>query len=104
MTDAPNPASPEAANAMWGGRFAAGPDAIMEAINASIGFDRRLYAQDIRGSRAHAAMLAARGIMSNKDAEAIGEGLLTVLSEIEAGSFPFRTELEDIHMNVEARL
>ena len=104
MTDAPNPASPEAANAMWGGRFAAGPDAIMEAINASIGFDRRLYAQDIRGSRAHAAMLAARGIMSNKDAEAIGEGLLTVLSEIEAGSFPFRAELEDIHMNVEARL
>ncbi|MCR9149353.1 MAG: argininosuccinate lyase [Rhodobacteraceae bacterium] len=104
MTDAPKPVPPEAANAMWGGRFAAGPDAIMEAINASIGFDRRLYAQDIRGSRAHAAMLAARGIMSNKDAEAIGEGLLTVLSEIEAGSFPFRTELEDIHMNVEARL
>ena len=89
---------------MWGGRFAAGPDAIMEAINASIGFDRRLYAQDIRGSRAHAAMLAATGIISDSDAEAIGEGLLTVLSEIEAGSFPFRTELEDIHMNVEARL
>ena len=94
----------KSANAMWGGRFASGPDAIMEAINASIGFDRRLYAQDIRGSRAHAAMLAATGIISNKDAEAIGEGLLTVLSEIEAGTFPFRTELEDIHMNVEARL
>jgi argininosuccinate lyase len=103
MTDAAA-STPQAANAMWGGRFAAGPDAIMEAINASIGFDRRLYAQDIRGSRAHAAMLAATGILTNKDAEAIGEGLLTVLSEIEAGGFPFRTELEDIHMNVEARL
>ncbi|MEI4487998.1 argininosuccinate lyase [Frigidibacter sp. MR17.14] len=91
-------------NQMWGGRFAAGPDAIMEAINASIGFDRRLYAQDIRGSRAHAAMLAAQGILTDKDAEAIREGLLTVLSEIEGGDFPFRTELEDIHMNVEARL
>ena len=89
---------------MWGGRFASGVDAIMEAINASIGFDRRLYAQDIAGSRAHAAMLAAQGIISTKDAEAIREGLLTVLSEIEGGNFPFRTALEDIHMNVEARL
>jgi argininosuccinate lyase len=91
-------------NAMWGGRFSAGPDALMEAINASIGFDRRLAAQDIRASRAHAAMLAAQGILSDSDAARIGEGLLTVLSEIEAGTFPFRTELEDIHMNVEARL
>ena len=89
---------------MWGGRFASGVDAIMEAINASIGFDRRLYAQDIAGSRAHAAMLAAQGIISTSDAEAIREGLLTVLSEIEGGNFPFRTALEDIHMNVEARL
>jgi len=89
---------------MWGGRFASGPDAIMSAINASIGFDKRLYAQDIAGSRAHAAMLAATGILSNGDAEAIGEGLLTVLSEIEGGYFAFRTDLEDIHMNVEARL
>ena len=89
---------------MWGGRFASGPDAIMQAINASIGFDQRLYAQDIAGSRAHAAMLAATGILSNKDAEAIGEGLLTVLSEIEAGNFPFRVEMEDIHLNIEARL
>jgi argininosuccinate lyase len=94
----------KSANMMWGGRFADGPDAIMQAINASIGFDKRLYAQDIQGSRAHAAMLAATGILTNKDAEAIGEGLLTVLSEIEAGNFPFRVELEDIHMNVEARL
>ncbi len=91
-------------NQMWGGRFAAGPDAIMEAINASIGFDRRLAAQDIAGSRAHAAMLAAQGIITDKDAEAIGKGLLTILSEIEAGKFEFSTALEDIHMNVEARL
>ncbi|MEL7254748.1 MAG: argininosuccinate lyase [Pseudomonadota bacterium] len=91
-------------NQMWGGRFASGPDAIMEAINASIGFDQRMAAQDIAGSRAHAAMLAATGIISDKDAEAIREGLLTVLSEIEAGTFEFSTALEDIHMNVEARL
>ncbi len=96
------PAKP--ANAMWGGRFAAGPDAIMQAINASIGFDKRLYAQDVAGSRAHAAMLAATGILTIKDADAIGEGLLTVLSEIETGKFAFRVDLEDIHMNIEARL
>jgi argininosuccinate lyase len=91
-------------NQMWGGRFAAGPDAIMEAINASIGFDQRMAAQDIQGSRAHAAMLGAAGIISNSDSEAIREGLLTVLSEIESGNFPFRVDLEDIHMNVEQRL
>ena len=91
-------------NQMWGGRFAAGPDAIMEAINASIGFDQRIAAQDIKGSRAHAAMLGATGIISDSDCTAIREGLLTVLSEIETGNFPFRVELEDIHMNVEARL
>ncbi len=95
---------PKSSNAMWGGRFADGPDAIMEAINASIGFDRRMAAQDIEGSRAHAAMLAAQGIITDSDAEAIREGLLTVLSEIETGSFKFSTALEDIHMNVEARL
>ncbi len=94
----------KSANTMWGGRFAEGPDAIMEAINASIGFDRRLAQQDIEGSRAHAAMLAATGIITDKDAEAIREGLLTVLSEIESGKFAFSTALEDIHMNVEARL
>ena len=91
-------------NQMWGGRFAAGPDAIMEAINASIGFDQRIAAQDIKSSRAHAAMLGATGIISDSDCTAIREGLLTVLSEIETGNFPFRVELEDIHMNVEARL
>ncbi len=92
------------ANAMWGGRFAAGPDAIMEAINASISYDQRLAQQDITGSRAHAAMLAAQGIISDSDAEAIREGLLTVLSEIETGTFVYSAALEDIHMNVEARL
>ena len=91
-------------NQMWGGRFAAGPDAIMEAINASIGFDKRMAAQDIAGSRAHAAMLAATGIVKSSDADAMREGLLTVLSEIEGGTFEFSTALEDIHMNVEARL
>jgi argininosuccinate lyase len=94
----------KSSNAMWGGRFAAGPDALMEAINASIGFDQRLSAQDVTGSRAHAAMLAAQGIISNKDAETIREGLLTILSEIESGTFEFSTALEDIHMNIEARL
>ena len=102
MSDAPDTNSQ--ANTMWGGRFAAGPDAIMEAINASIGYDQRLAPQDIEGSRAHAAMLARQGILTDKDAEVIREGLLTVLSEIEAGSFNFSTALEDIHMNVEARL
>lgn len=104
MTVSPADPVSTSANAMWGGRFAEGPDAIMTAINASIGFDQRLYAQDIRGSRAHAAMLAATGILTHSDAEAIGEGLLTVLSEIESGKFTFRTDLEDIHMNVENRL
>ncbi|PYE84674.1 argininosuccinate lyase [Pseudoroseicyclus aestuarii] len=92
------------ANAMWGGRFAAGPSAIMEAINASIGYDRRLARQDIEGSRAHATMLGDTGILGSKDVEAIREGLLTVLSEIEGGEFEFSAALEDIHMNVEARL
>ena len=96
--------SDNSSNKMWGGRFAEGPDAIMEAINASIGFDRRMTKQDIEGSRAHAAMLAAQGIITDMDAEAIREGLLTVLSEIEGGTFQFSTALEDIHMNVEARL
>lgn len=91
-------------NTMWGGRFAAGPNTIMEAINASIGFDQRMASQDIEGSRAHAAMLAATGIVTDSDAEAIREGLLTVLSEIEGGTFQFSTALEDIHMNVESRL
>jgi len=89
---------------MWGGRFASGPDAIMEEINASIDFDRKLYAQDISGSKAHASMLAEKGIISSADATQIASGLDTILSEIENGSFKFSRALEDIHMNIEARL
>ena len=99
-----NPANAQAVNALWGGRFAAGPAEIMERINASIGFDRRLYAQDIAGSQAHARMLADQGIITHEDGEAIGRGLDTILREIEAGKFTYSTALEDIHMNVEARL
>ncbi|WP_334175822.1 argininosuccinate lyase [Pseudoxanthobacter sp.] len=91
-------------NRMWGGRFATGPDAIMAEINASIDFDKALYRQDIAGSRAHVAMLAKQGIVSFEDAAAIDAGLAQVLSEIEAGTFVFSRELEDIHMNVEKRL
>ena len=91
-------------NRMWGGRFASGPAAIMEAINASIDFDRKLYAQDIRGSLAHAAMLAEKGIISANDRDAISDGLRQVLAEIESGKFNFSKRLEDIHMNVESRL
>ncbi|MCC5963262.1 MAG: argininosuccinate lyase [Rhodobacteraceae bacterium] len=92
------------ANSMWGGRFSDGPDAIMEAINASIGFDKRLAPQDITGSRAHAAMLADCGIISKADAKAIDAGLVQVMDEITRGAFTFSAALEDIHMNVEARL
>ncbi len=94
----------KSANTMWGGRFSSGPDAIMEAINASIGFDKRLAPQDIAGSRAHAAMLAATGILSDADAQALDTGLAQILDEIGAGTFSFSTALEDIHMNVEQRL
>jgi argininosuccinate lyase len=93
-----------AANAMWGGRFASSPSALMEAINASIGFDQRLASQDIRGSIAHSAMLAKQGIISEGDRDAIHGGLQRVLGEIESGGFAFSTALEDIHMNVESRL
>jgi argininosuccinate lyase len=91
-------------NQMWGGRFSERPDAIMEAINASIDYDRKLYAQDIAGSKAHSTMLAAKGIISSSDAKAIHKGLDTISSEIESGSFEFSAALEDIHMNIEARL
>jgi argininosuccinate lyase len=91
-------------NKMWGGRFALQPDAIMAEINASIDVDRRLYRHDIAASKAHAAMLARQGIISTEDADKIAHGLDTILSEIEQGRFAFKRELEDIHMNVEARL
>ena len=89
---------------MWGGRFASGPAAIMEEINASIGFDKKLYKEDIKGSSAHAAMLAAQGIISAADYDEIEKGLKTILAEIESGKFVFSRKLEDIHMNIEARL
>jgi argininosuccinate lyase len=91
-------------NRMWGGRFAAGPDAILEEINASIDFDRHLYRQDIQGSKAHVAMLKKQGIIVAQDAEKIARGLDTILSEIERGEFKFKRALEDIHTHVEARL
>ena len=91
-------------NKMWGGRFASGPSQIMEEINASIDFDRKLAAQDIAGSKAHVAMLAASGIIEKVDALAIAAGLDQVGAEIEAGKFLFSRALEDIHMNVEQRL
>ncbi|MGH6801525.1 MAG: argininosuccinate lyase, partial [Methylocella sp.] len=91
-------------NKMWGGRFAGGPGAIMEEINASIGFDFRLALQDIAGSKAHAAMLAQTGILERADAQAISNSLDEIAREIEAGSFKFSRALEDIHMNIEARL
>ncbi len=89
---------------MWGGRFASGPDAIMEEINASIGFDYKLALQDIEGSKAHVAMLAEAGIVSAEDAAAIAKGLAAIRTEIESGTFIFSRALEDIHMNIESRL
>src|ERR1019366_7535908 len=86
-------------NKMWGGRFASGPGAIMEEINASIDFDKTLYRQDIAASKAHADMLAKQGIITADDAKKIAHGLDTILSEIAAGKFSFKRALEDIHMN-----
>jgi argininosuccinate lyase len=91
-------------NQMWGGRFASGPATIMQAINASISFDKKLYAEDIRGSIAHSEMLAKTGIISAADQKKIAKGLKDILREIEGGKFAFSEKLEDIHMNVEARL
>src|SRR3569623_1220034 len=91
-------------NKMWGGRFSERPDEIMEEINVSIDVDRHLFAQDIAASKAHAAMLAAQGIITASDAKNIGKGLDTILSEIGKGGFEFKRALEDIHMNVERRL
>jgi argininosuccinate lyase len=99
MTGASKPA-----NSLWGGRFAGGPAAIMRRINASIDFDKRLYAEDIAGSKAHCAMLVAQNILSPEDGAAIIKGLEQIRSEIESGSFVFSAENEDVHMNIEARL
>jgi argininosuccinate lyase len=102
LTDKSN--SPISQQLQWGGRFGAGPDAVMQAINVSIGFDAKLWAEDIAGSRAHAAMLAAQGIISADDAAAINSGLSAIAGEIEAGTFNFADALEDIHTNIEVRL
>jgi argininosuccinate lyase len=106
----PAPAGPDpdpsaaTGQSMWGGRFSVKPADLMQAINVSIGFDKRLAAEDLRGSRAHAAMLAERGLINADDADAIQGGLKTIEAEMAAGTFPFRDEYEDIHMNIEARL
>ena len=92
------------ANPMWGGHNASGPSAVMAEINASIDVDKRLYAQDIRASKAHADMLAAQGIISAKDAKAITLGLDAIQCKIESGAFVFSDTLEDVHMNIEASL
>jgi argininosuccinate lyase len=96
--------SARGARSLWGGHFAAGPAPLMERINASIPFDRRLYLQDILGSKAHARMLAAVGIIGAADRDAILAGLDAIRGEIEADRFAFSTALEDIHLNIEARL
>ena len=94
----------QTANPLWGGRFAAGPSAIMQEINQSIGFDQRLWQQDIAASQAHALMLRQQGIISQTDFEAIDQGLVQIKNEIAAGEFEFKASHEDIHMNIEARL
>ncbi len=104
MTAAKPEAAAGAANTAWGGRFDGGPAEVMQRINVSIDFDKRLYAQDIAGSLAHCAMLVERRIIAPEDGEAIAKGLGQIRAEIEARSFPFRVEHEDIHLNIEARL
>ncbi|MEC7212087.1 MAG: argininosuccinate lyase, partial [Pseudomonadota bacterium] len=85
-------------SSIWGGRFSSGPSQLMQDINASIDYDKRLFRQDIAGSRAHASMLAACGIISTEDRDAIHGGLDAVAAEIASGDFTFSAELEDIHM------
>ena len=104
MNKKPSPGQAGGANTLWGGRFAGGPSEIMARINASIGFDQRLYAQDIAGSKAHCEMLVAQGIISAADGVQIQDGLDKILGEITAGTFTFSEALEDIHMNIESRL
>ena len=89
---------------LWGGRFSKNTNELVDAFNASIEFDKRLYHEDIRGSIAHATMLAKCGIIPEEDAKKIVAGLKDILKDIEAGNFEFDIALEDIHMNVEARL
>ncbi len=99
-----NQKTPVGGQLQWGGRFGAGPAAIMQAINVSIGFDQKLWAEDIAGSRAHAAMLAAQGIITSEDATAIDTGLAAIAQDIADHNFTFVDALEDIHTNIEVRL
>ena len=103
MTDTPDLRNVKS-NAQWGGRFEAGPSMVMQEINASIGFDRKMWRQDIQGSLAHAAMLVKIGILTPQDQSDIQGGLEVIAAEINAGKFAFDEALEDIHMNIEARL
>ena len=104
MSSDREPAPSPAANMQWGGRFSTAPADITQRINTSVGFDRRLWRQDIAGSRAHAAMLAHVGIIGQSDQAAIDAGLSGIAADIEAGRFDFSDALEDVHMNIEARL
>ena len=104
MTDKNDTHSGDGTSSIWGGRFSSGPSELMQAINASIDFDKRMYRQDIAGSKAHATMLAACGIISDSDRDAIHDGLMQIADEIASGSFAFSAALEDIHMNIESRL
>ncbi|WP_300527109.1 argininosuccinate lyase [Maricaulis sp.] len=104
MTDSSDNNTAPSTSQMWGGRFQAGPSAVMEAINASIDVDQRMAEEDIAGSLAHAAMLGATGIISSEDAAAIRNGLEQVREEARAGKIAWSAALEDVHMNVEARL
>lgn len=89
---------------LWGGRFDGATAASVEAFTASIQYDSRLYHYDIKGSKAHATMLAANGLLSKDELTSITEGLTAIEAEIESGHFPFKRELEDIHMNIEKAL
>ena len=94
----------QSANPIWGGRFEGSPSELMEQINASVNFDKRMYSQDITASKAHAAMLVKQNIISTEDGALINKGLDQILDEIEIGSFEYKISLEDIHMNIETRL
>ena len=91
-------------SSIWGGRFKTGPSDLMQKINTSISFDKALYSEDIKGSKAHAEMLKQQNIITHEDFTAIHDGLDKIQSEIASGAFSFKTELEDIHMNIETRL
>jgi argininosuccinate lyase len=104
MAHPENSSTPAEGQQMWGGRFAAKPSDVMRRINASIDIDRRMWREDILGSKAHATMLAAQGVITREDAAQIQAGLDEIAHEIETGAFAFKTELEDIHLNIESRL